>query len=295
MIGKKGKKGLNKSGISPYLYLVPSFIVFIIFVFVPFVKTFVLSFSLTNAQGGFIEWAGLSNYARMFKSDQFKNSLMLTFKFAPLIAIPTMVISYFLAALAYKQIRGSRIYEVMFSMPMAIASAPAAAIWWALLSPNQSGIINHLLGKDIRWLLDERYAIYAVAFVTVWIAIGTNFIFLLTGFRNVPEELLESAKIDGSGYFRTLFKIMTPIASPQIFFVLFFNITTSFQAFAQIRLMTEGGPSYSTNVLVYSIYQSAIRDSRYETAYAQSMVLFVIILVVTLIQFKLEDKVVFYE
>jgi sn-glycerol 3-phosphate transport system permease protein len=108
-----------------------------------------------------------------------------------------------------------------------------------------------------------------VAIVTVWLNIGISFIFLLTGFRNVPEEIIESARIDGAGYFRRLFRIITPIASPQIFFVVFLNIIISFQAFAQVRLLTQGGPSYATHVLVYSIYMSGIRESRFETAIAQ--------------------------
>jgi sn-glycerol 3-phosphate transport system permease protein len=156
-------------------------------------------------------------------------------------------------------------------------------------------VVNFLLGTEIRWFLDAKFALLGVAFVTVWLNIGAGFIFLLTGFRNVPDELIESARIDGAGYFKRLFGIITPVASPQIFFVVFLNIIVSFQAFAQIRLLTQGGPSYSTNVLVYSIYQAAIRESRFETAFAQSMVLFFIILGITIVQFKTEDKMVFYQ
>jgi len=155
--------------------------------------------------------------------------------------------------------------------------------------------MNHILGTEIRWLLDARYALLSVGMVTIWLNLGTSFIFLLTGFRNVSEEIIESARIDGAGYFRRLFRIITPIASPQIFFVVFLNIIISFQAFAQIRLLTQGGPSYATNVLVYTIYQAAIRDSRFETAFAQSIVLFVIILIMTLLQFKAEKRTVHYQ
>jgi sn-glycerol 3-phosphate transport system permease protein len=125
--------------------------------------------------------------------------------------------------------------------------------------------------------------------------VGAGFIFLLTGFRNVPDELIESARIDGAGYFKRLFSIITPLASPQIFFVVFLNMVVSFQVFGQIRLLTQGGPSYSTNILVYTIFQAAIRDSRFETAFAQSMVLFVIILGITLLQFKTENRMVHYQ
>jgi sn-glycerol 3-phosphate transport system permease protein len=281
--------------LSPYLFLLPSMFIFTVFVFIPFLKTIIYSFTLTNSRGYAVEFVGLENYIKQFKSSNFLNSLRLTLIFAPLVGFPTFLAAYFLAALANMRIRGSRIYEVMYSLPMAIASAPAAAIWFMLLSSGRSGIVNHVLGTEIRWLLDARFAIFGVAFVTIWLNIGTSFIFLLTGFRNVPNELIESSRIDGAGYFRRLFNVITPIASPQIFFVIFLNIITSFQAFAQIRLLTQGGPSYSTNVLVYTIYQAAIRDSRFETAFAQSIVLFLIILAITIIQFKTEDRMVHYQ
>jgi sn-glycerol 3-phosphate transport system permease protein len=279
----------------PYLFLLPCLIIFGVFVFFPFAKTVLYSFTLTNSRGSPVEFVGLENYIKLFTGSAFYNSLRLTLVFAPLVCIPTLLASYILAALANAKMKGSRVYEVMYSLPMAVASAPAAAIWFILLTSGRSGVVNYLLGTEIRWLLDARYALFGVAFVTVWLNVGAGFIFLLTGFRNVPDELIESARIDGAGYFKRLFYIITPVASPQIFFVIFLNIIVSFQAFAQIRLLTQGGPSYSTNVLVYSIYQAAIRDSRFETAFAQSVVLFVIILGITMVQFKTEDRMVFYQ
>jgi sn-glycerol 3-phosphate transport system permease protein len=288
-------RSLGSDKVAPYLFLLPCFLIFGVFVFFPFVKTVLFSFTLTNTRGKPVEFVGLENYIAQFSSPIFLNSLKLTLLFAPMVGVPTFLIAFFLAALANQRARGSRIYEVMYSLPMAIASAPASVIWFMLLSSGRSGIVNHILGTEIRWLLDANYALFAIAFVTIWLNIGMSFIFLLTGFRNVPDELLESARMDGAGYFRRLFSVITPVASPQIFFVVFLNIINSFQAFAQIRLLTKGGPSYSTNVLVYTIYQAAIRDSRYETAFAQSMVLFVIILIITILQFKTENRMVHYQ
>ena len=288
-------KGFNPT---PYLLLIPCMFIFVVFVFFPFSKTILYSFALTNSRGVPVEWVGLENYITLLTSPRFLQSLKLTLIFAPMVGIPTMIIAFFLAAMANEKSKGrkaARIYETMFALPMAVASAPAAVIWGTIMRPGKSGILNHILGTDIRWLLDAQYALTSVAIVTVWLNIGISFIFLLTGFRNVPEEIIESARIDGAGYFRRLFRIMTPIASPQIFFVVFLNIIISFQAFAQIRLLTQGGPSYSTNVLVYTIYQSAIRDSRFETAFAQSVVLFIIILILTIMQFRVEKRMVHYQ
>jgi len=283
---------------TPYLLLLPCMFIFVVFVFFPFSKTIIYSFALTNSRGVPVEWVGLENYINLISSSRFLESLKLTLIFAPMVGLPTLIIAYFLAAMVNE--RSSRkgigqMYETMFSLPMAVASAPAAVIWGTIMRPGKSGILNYILGTDIRWLLDAQYALMSVAIVTVWLNIGISFIFLLTGFRNVPEEIIESARIDGAGYFRRLFRIITPIASPQIFFVVFLNIIISFQAFAQVRLLTQGGPSYSTNVLVYTIYQSAIRDSRFETAFAQSIVLFFIILVLTILQFRTEKRMVHYQ
>lgn len=292
------KQQANKKrgpGITPYLFLVPAFLVFGMFVFYPFFKTILYSFSLTNSAGSPVAWVGLENYLKLFASDQFRNSVFLSFKFAILVGVPSVLVGFVLAILALHKRKTSSLYETLYALPMAVASAPAAAIWLQLLSPNQSGIINYALGTNIQWLLKPEYALYAIAFITVWLGCGINFIFLLTGFRNVPDDVIESATIDGAGYFTRLFRILVPMASPQIFFVIFLNITTSFQSFAQVRLLTDGGPQYSTNVLVYSIYQSGIRDGRFETAFAQSVVLFSIILVITIVQFSFEKRMVNYQ
>lgn len=283
----------RKWNIKPYLFLIPSFVIFGLFVFYPFLKTVVLSFTWTDLSGNPIEFAGLDIYKRIFSSERFLNSLFVSLKFAALVGVGSFLAGFILAALANERQRLCQLYEVPFALPMAIASAPAAVIWFMIYSPN--GIANFLLNTDTKFLLDARVTIYAVALVTVWLNMGVSFIFLLTGLRNVPGELLESASIDGASKLRRLVQISIPIASPQIFFVIFLNITTSFQSFAQIRLLTQGGPEYTTDILVYSIYRNAITDGRFETAFAQSVVLFVIILAFTLLQFKFEKRGVHYQ
>ena len=139
------------------------------------------------------------------------------------------------------------------------------------------------------------YAMVAVCTITSWMHVGTSFIFLLVGFRNVPEELLESARLDGAGPLRRIWNIILPLASPQIFFVVFLNITSAFKTFAQIQLLTGGGPANKTKNLIYFIYENAIINGRYETACVQAIFLFLLIFAVTRIQFLLEKKVVHYQ
>ncbi|OON99671.1 MAG: glycerol-3-phosphate ABC transporter permease [Epulopiscium sp. Nele67-Bin004] len=278
----------------PYLYLTPAIIFFMTFVYVPFLRTIVMSFSITNLRGEPVAFVGFQNYIDTFSSASFINSIKVTFQFVGLVAVPSILVGLALALLASKKTVASRAYELMFSTPMAIASAPAAIIWTMIFHPT-NGLLSYVLQKETNWLADPSTAIFAVAAVTIWLNIGINFIYLLTGVRNIPGELIESSEVDGATYFQKLYKIMLPMLSPQLFFVFFLNIIMSFQAFGQVRLLTQGGPEETTNVLVYSIYREAFFYNRFEMACVQSLVLFAIMLVFTLIQFKFEKKGVHYQ
>lgn len=279
--------------IEPYLYLIPCLLGFGIFMFYPFIKTVFLSFSITDASGEVAEFIGFDNYRELFSSTDFIDSILVTLKFVVITAIPAIIIGLILALLANRKLKGSRVYEVMFAMPMAVSSATAAVIWMLIFHPS-IGIVNYLLKTEIGWLTNEKFALFSVSLVTVWLNIGVNFIFILTGLKNIPEELNESAKIDGAKGFRKFFRVTLPLISPTLFFVVFINMINSFQSFGQIKLLTSGGPSNSTNVIVHEIYREAFFNNRFETACAESMVLFLIILVITAIQLKFEKKGVYY-
>ncbi|MGL5416199.1 MAG: carbohydrate ABC transporter permease [Clostridium sp.] len=296
---KKGnKQKINKfkvsSKVEPFIYLIPAFLIFSIFVFYPFLKTIVMSMSTTDIRGEINGFVGFENFKELLSSEAFYNSIIVTFKFVALVAIPSIVIGLALALLANNKLKGNRIFELIFSLPMAIASAPAAIIWTMIFHPSM-GVLNYLLGTEIGWLTDPKYALIAISIVTVWLNLGINFIFLLTGLRNIPEELLESGSIDGAGYFSKLKNIIMPMISPQMFLVVFMNIVNAFQAFGQIKLLTQGGPGDSTNVLVHSIYREAFFNGRFESACAQAIILFLIMFVVITIQFKFEKKGVHYQ
>ncbi|WP_195999929.1 sugar ABC transporter permease [Clostridium sp. 1001271B_151109_B4] len=292
-VSLKNKRVL-KGKMEPYFYLIPAFIIFGLFVFYPFIKTIIMSMSTTNIRGEIKEFVGLENFKEILTSPEFYNSIVVTFKFVLLVAAPSVIIGFLLALLANNKLRGNRIFELMFSLPMAIASAPAAVIWTMIFHPT-NGILNHVLGTQIGWLTDSKFALISVAIVTVWLNIGLNFIFLLTGLRNIPTELMESASIDGASYLTKVKKIIIPMVSPQMFLVIFMNLINAFQAFGQIKLLTQGGPGDSTNVLVHSIYREAFFNGRFEMACAQALILFVIMMIVTLLQFKFEKKGVHYQ
>lgn len=292
MTGKKSG-GLKRQTPTPYLLLAPSIILFSVFSFWPFIKTIILSFSVTDKKGNFVKWVGLMMYQKVITSKNFPKIFANTWKFAAMVCLGTFIVSMFLALLSASKERGSRLYEVLYALPMAVASAPASSIF-VFLMRKENGFFNTLLGTDIAWIQDPNWALIAVAFVTVWLGIGSSYIFLLVGFRNVPEELIESAILDGAGPVRRAFSILIPLASPQIFFVIFLNITASFKAFAQIKLLTGGGPNNATNTLIWSMYQNALLNQRFETACVYAMILFVVIFGVTRVQNYFENRTVYY-
>jgi len=284
----------STNNIIPFLFIAPSLLFFISFSYFPFIRTIITSFTMTDAAGQFKSWVGFNNFTHIFKRPDFSTIIINTLKFASAVAVSSLLIGFALALFANMKIKGfSRVNELLFSMPLAIASASAAIVWGIILQP-QIGALNYILGANINWLQNPGWAFFSVTLVTVWLQMAVNFIFLLTGLRAIPQELMESAKIDGAAGINKFFRITLSLVSPTLFFVIFFNAMASFQAFGQIRLLTAGGPGIATRVLVYDIYLEAFMNYRFGTACAQSLILFAIMFLFTLIQFKFEDKGVHY-
>lgn len=291
---KKGSR-LKRVTPLPYLLITPALTLFTLFTFYPFIKTIVFSFALTDQNNQFSRWMGLDNWIRVLSKDSFWDIVWVTLKMAAINLVFTFGIAMIFALMATRKVRWSKFYQTLYALPMAIASSPAAAIF-IFIFRQKNGLLNSMLGGlDIAWTDQMPHAIFAVCAMTIWMHIGTSFIFLLVGFRNVPEDLLESAMLDGAGPLRRIKDIILPMASPQVFFVLFLNILSSFKSFAQIKLLTGGGPVNQTKNLIYYIYENAILKGRFETACVQALFLFVLIFLVTRIQFILEDKVVHYQ
>ena len=287
-----GKK--KRISILPYILILPAMALFMIFNFYPFLKAILLSFSMTNKQGEVTQWVGLANWVRVLTKDSFWDVIWITLKMAGINLVFTFAIALIFALLATKKVRFSKRYQTMYALPMAIASSPAAAIFLFIFR-QKNGLLNNLLGTSISWTTKLPYAFWAVCSMTIWMHVGISFIFLLVGFRNVPEEVLESAWLDGAGPLARIRHILIPMASPQLFFVLFLNISSSFRSFAQIRLLTGGGPANGTKNLIYYIYENAMINGRFETACVQAVVLFILIFSITQIQFALEKRMVHYQ
>ena len=169
-----------------------------------------------------------------------------------------------------------------------------AIIWEWIFDPN-FGLLNYLLKTHINWLYDTKTALFALIIVSAWKLIGYNMVILLSGFSTISQNIYESAKIDGASPLSTFFKITLPLLSPTIFFVVIITTISSFQVFDLIYLMTQGGPMDSTNVLVYWIYKNAFEFFNIGAASAGAYILFVIVFVLTVIQWNIRKKWVFSE
>ncbi len=286
------KKGIFKE-LEPYFYLIPCLVIFLAFTYFPFLKTIYLSLFNTNAQGEISSFAGLTNYLELFKSPSFINSIIVTFKFVILTTFPSIILGLITALLCNNKLKFQGIFNTMYAMPMAVSSASASIIWLLLFNPS-IGLVNYLLKRNIGWLTNSFWGLIAVCIVTVWMNSCINFIFVTAGLQNIPKELRESASIDGANYLQCLKSIILPCLSPTLFFVLVINVINGFQTFGQINIMTLGGPGEATNVLVYSIYRDAFFNNKFATASAESIILFLIMLIITLVQFRYEKRKVFY-
>lgn len=282
----------KKFRILPYFLVLPVICAYLLWVYYPFIKSIILSLTVCNTRGEIKRWAGLANFKRFFTTEKSVKILFNTLKLALMLGFGTLTVATILALLCVEKKKFCRVYQTMYALPMAIASVASSTAFKLIFKAD--GLFNIVTGFKNGWLLNEKTALITVAVCTIWGGIGSSFIFLLVGFRNVPEELIESATIDGAGSMRRIFNILIPCASPQIFFVVFLNINGAFKSYVMIRQLTGGGPNDSTMTLIYDIFLQALRQGRYEIACTESLVLFAMIWVFHRIQFSLENKLVVY-
>ena len=280
------------------LYVVPSLLLFSVFVFYPMIRTTYLSMHTTNFQGVPTKYVGLENFRYLLEDQNFHESMKATFLFVLYTVPPTVVISLFLALLANEKLKGIQLFRTFFSSTLGMSVAASSVIWMFMYNPS-IGIINKLLvafgGHERQWLLDPNTALVAVAIATVWMNIGFAFLILLGGLQNIDTTLYENAKIVGVSKIYKLRKITLPLLSPTLFFIVTVSLIQAFQTFGQIDILTKGGPVNKTTVLVYSIYREAFVNYNFGFASAQAVVLFLIVLIITILQFSLVERKVHYQ
>lgn len=279
------------------LLLLPSLAVFGVFVFFPFARTIWLGFFETDPFGGNRRFVGAEQYVETLGSGSFRNSLWVTLQFTILTVPIGLALGIGLAVLAHQRLGGIGVYRTIFSSTVATSVAVASLMFISLLSPS-IGLINQMIGtfggQPIFFLQSPGWALISISAVTVWQNLGIIFIVVSAGLQSLPEDLYESARLDGAGRWSQFTGITLPLLSPTLLFGFVILTITSFQTFGQVDLLTNGGPLGATDLIVYSIFETAFRDFDQGSAAAQAVVLFMIVLALTAVQFKLLERRVFY-
>lgn len=283
----------NKENYAAWLFILPALAGTFVFIIIPVICSFGLSFcnwDLINP----IEFAGFDNYREIFTEPLFYKIFLNTIVFAVSTSVFGVIIPLILAVILNDKIRGSEFYKTAYFLPFITPMIVIGVVWQWIFDPN-IGILNNLLQIHINWLYDTRFAMPALIIVSVWKLIGYNMIIFLSSLSTINQSLFEAAKIDGASPVQTFKSVTVPLMSPTIFFVVIITAISSFQIFDLIYLMTQGGPLDSTNVLVYAIYKNTFEYFNVGKASAIAYVLFVVILVLTLIQWNLRKKLVYIE
>ncbi len=275
------------------IFILPAVLGTLIFIIIPVICSFGLSFTKWDLLNP-ISFVGLENYKNLLNDSVFKQILLNTVVFAVATSVLGVIIPLVLAAILNSKIRGSEFFKTAYFLPFITPMVVIGIVWGWIFDPN-IGLLNQFFHIHINWLYDTRFAMPALIIVSVWKLIGYNMIIFLSSLSTISNSLFEAAKIDGANSFQIFKNVTIPVLSPTIFFVVIITAISSFQVFDLIYLMTQGGPFNSTNVLVYSIYQNAFEYFNVGKASAIAYILFAIILVLTLIQWKFRKKIVYNE
>ncbi|RWC28974.1 MAG: ABC transporter permease subunit [Mesorhizobium sp.] len=279
------------------LFAVPQLLLIFTFFYWPAGQAVYWSLTLQQPWGGGNIWVGLDNFRSILANADYWNSITASLVFAGISTGLAMFVGLVLAALTDRQLTGSRSYRVVLIWPYGIA-APALAMAFRFILAPEAGfmaVVNQVWPGFWDPGLDGTDAMASIIIAFSWKYVGYNFIFFLAAFQAIPRSLIEAAAMDGSGVVRRFWDIQFPLITPTIFFLLVINITESFQdSFGIVDIMTSGGPANATNLMVYKIYSDGFKGLDYSGAAAQSIILMVLIVVLTIFQFRFIERRVHY-
>ena len=291
------KRVVFRSAWLPYALVAPQIAITLVFFFWPAVQAVWYSFQLQDAFGLKTQFVGLQNYATLFRDPGYLASFKVTAVFSILVAFSGIAISLMLATMADRVLRGALAYKTLLVWPYAVAPAIAGVLWAFIFAPS-IGIISYILkgwGIDWNWFINDEQAMLLIVIASVWKQISYNFLFFLAGLQSIPRSLIEAAAIDGAGPFRRFWTIVFPLLSPTTFFLLVVNIVYAFfETFGVIDATTQGGPGQSTQILVYKVYHDGIKAADLGGSSAQSVILMVIVIALTVAQFRFIERKVQY-
>jgi len=281
----------------PWVLLAPQGIVIAVFFFWPAAQALLQSLQQSDAFGTSVNWVGLENFRNLWKDETYLASFRTTAVFSVLVAGLGLSLALVLAVFADRVVRGALFYRTLLIWPYAVAPAVAGVLWLFLFSPSV-GIVSYALQRlGLAWnpLLNANDAMALVVLAAIWKQLSYNFLFFLAGLQSIPKSLIEAAAIDGARPWRRFWTIQFPLLSPTSFFLLVINVVYAFfDTFAIIDAATHGGPGKETAILVYKVYYDGFKALDLGGSAAQSVVLMVIVVTLTVVQFRFVEKKVSY-
>lgn len=292
-VSKKRKNKLRmRNTLTAYSFIAPNFIGFFIFTLVPVVFSLILAFMKWDSFSA-PEFVGFKNFVKMWGDETFWISLTNTFKYTIGVVPLTLVCSLGLAILLNQKIRGMKFFRTAFFFPYVTSLVAIAVVWNMLFHPTMgpiNGFLRHFIENPPGWTSSSQWALTAIIIVSVWKGMGYYMILYLAGLQSIPKELYEAASMDGANKWKQFWNVTIPSLRPTTFFVTIMLIINCFKIFDLVQVMTDGGPGRATNVLVYQIYNEAFKKFNFGYASAIALVLFVIVLGITVIQFTWEGR-----
>ena len=286
-----------KSSWLPWVLVAPQMAVVLIFFFWPAGQALYQSVLSQDPFGGSTEFVGWENFDRLFSDTSYLASFKTTAFFSVLVAVTGLSVSLLLAVMADRVRQGAGIYKTLLIWPYAVAPAVAGVLWLFMLAPSVGVGSYWLRVLGVNWdpLLNGQHAMTLVVMAAVWKQISYNFLFFLAGLQSIPKSLIEAAAIDGAGPWHRFRTIVFPLLSPTTFFLLVINIVYAFfDTFGIIDAATEGGPGKDTSILVYKVYYDGFKAMDLGASASQSVVLMVIVVTLTIVQFRFVEKKVNY-
>ena len=291
------KRVLFKSAWLPWVLIAPQMAIILVFFFWPAGRALYQSVLVEDAFGSTSEFVGLENFERLFSDSSYLDSFRITGVFSLLVAVGGLAISLVLAVMANRVVRGAGIYKTLLIWPYAVAPV-VAGVLWLMMFASPYGVIRYALiemGFEWNHVLNGNHAMALVVMAAIWKHISYNFLFFLAGLQSIPQSLIEAATIDGAGPWKRFWTIVWPLLSPTTFFLLVINVVYAFfDTFAIIDATTSGGPGKDTSILVYKLYYDGFKAMDINGSAAQSVVLMVVVVALTVIQFRFVEKKVHY-
>ncbi|MBN8981344.1 MAG: sn-glycerol-3-phosphate ABC transporter permease UgpA [Rhizobiales bacterium] len=291
------KQTVFHSRLLPFLLLIPQAAVVLIFFYWPAAQAVYQSFLLQDAFGLSTTFVAFENYVALFHEPGYFSAIVRTFLFSAAIGCASLSLALLLAVMADKPLRGVGIYRTLLIWPYAVAPAVAGVLWIFMLHPSLGVVARGLRNLGVNWnpLLNGDHAVILVVLAATWKQISYNFLFFLAGLQAIPKSVLEAAAIDGARPMRRFWTVTFPLLTPTIFFLIVVNIVYAFfDTFGIIDAMTGGGPAKATETLVYKVYLDGLLGGNLGSSAAQSVVLMVIVIALTAVQFRYVERKVTY-